>query len=449
MAHISMSQALADSVHKVMSDQDNNILLMKMFLISDDKSMHIEIGSPDRLDIVRNFEKSFSDYIEVEFDLSPAEYIQAMEHYKDLRCVINFFKTDVAIKKLDDPLHTMDNRIVFKEKLDLFKVLPKDKILPVTGELPQERHMSARLAVTGQLLDPIEYQFRKMRCNGIHENITLIEALKLYVHQFGITGVKVAEPNNTKSYTNFLIEPLKNISNLFGYLQERYGIYEKGVCYYVHNKIMYIYPNYEVDMSRVWNTDTVHVYNVDPSAYTSSQCFHKIIDDELHIVSNSKVIDHDGQAIYAEEVANTILVDFRDELLSNSDQLNQDKVSVDLAERIRVLEIGDIETMTSDTLSVRYGISYGNPYPIMTELNRMKSVMTSFNWNMANPFAVDIKPGSQWFYHFDGENGYEIVPATCRELVFSISVIGQQGHDKVYGTECMVSLYTDKTKNKR
>lgn len=442
MSYVGMSQTLNEKVTAVIEKPDKNIIMMNMSLFSADSETEIDVGSPDRLDIIRNYEDAFIDYMEVEFTITPAKYVSIMENFKDLICVIKVYKSDTTLTKTDTPSKIIKSKIVFRDKLDLFKSVSKDKLFPNEGETEQERHVSARIPLKAQLIDPLEYEFRKMRCNGLHSEISIKDALKLYTNQFGISKIKIVDPDNTKVYDNFLIEPIKSIANLFEYIQERYGVYEKGLCYYVHNKTMYIYPSYEVELKNKWDTPTVHLYSVDPSTYVGVPCYHKFIDEELHIVSNSPVIDSDLRASLIEDIANTILVDFKDELLTNTDELKADKVSVELADRVRLLELSDIETMSSDTLTVRYGVSHGNTYPIMTELNRVKNIMTGVNWSMSNPFEASIEPGSQWYYHHDGEDGYKVLPATCRQLVYSITPNNQQGEAIIYTVSCAISLYT-------
>ncbi|MCP4394454.1 MAG: hypothetical protein GY804_09355 [Alphaproteobacteria bacterium] len=443
MSVINASKALEENIKIILSSNGSNIPILKARFSSGDGLVDVNF-TIDTIDLIKDFENGFMDTIEIDFQLCVNDYLQIYNHQSDLICTISIFKTD---RDLTAPENAGVDHLFFvilNNPKDIFKLGSREKFLPKEkGDDLNENQTGVLLALTAQLVDTNLYNIRKSRANGLYTEVTVEDILKLSSHLFGISRYKIAKPDNDRVYNNFLIPPMHDISTLVGYIQQTYGIYGKGCTYYIHNDCLYVYPTYDTEIGKKWATENVHVYSVDPTTYMNCDCYHKIINKDLHIVSNTVVFDMDNKSHLSENVATSVVINPKDKLLNQTTDISPDHTKLVIHDHNKLLTNEGSKGVIKDTLTFRLGVSKGNEYPIISELNRCNTILTGCGWNKANPFDIDIRPGQQWTYHYDGEDGYKTVNASCNRISFHMAKANRTPYGRLYTTHAVISMYTE------
>jgi hypothetical protein len=441
MSNIKLHKSIENIVKKISESDDYNFFVIRMKLINPETGYEIYIGSPLRIDIIRDLESNIMDYIEVDFKMYLKDYINACNEYENLYSIIEFRKCDSDLNVDNKPYKTLKSKIIFKDKVDLLKVISKERIYGRNGIQETDEQMANEINISAQLIDPKEYIVRKIQLNGLYSSN--IENIILMAHSiFGISKYKLALPDNTRFYNNLYIPSTRDITNLFFYLQSVYGIYRKDITYYILNDCLYIYPRYEISMNKVWDINsTVHIYSVDEQSYLGGKNYHTYIENDLHIINNSPVVNNDPQASNVENIANTLLITSKEEILDKKSSLNNDKKNVDIKNTVKLMELNDIQSLDGEnTLSVKYANSYGNPYIYESLMYSLQNIATSLMWYSADPF-LEIEPGTQVKYHYEDEDKYKTVDATFRRIDYSIIKVKVNGDGINDIFQCVATLH--------
>jgi hypothetical protein len=85
-------------------------------------------------------------------------------------------------------------------------------------------------------------------------------------------------PDNQHVYDHLVIPPSFAFSEVFGYLQDTYGVYENGLSYYLENNTLYVYPPFDITSE---TTKVAHLYMDTPAGHPGGVSYHRVTDEGI------------------------------------------------------------------------------------------------------------------------------------------------------------------------
>lgn len=425
-----LSAALQEKVDTIIDNAGKQLFSMGLQLISSNSNnVNLEVEIIDEMQIDQLFTNNFTDSIEVTIKLPPADYMNLVNNNKDLIAALTFtyIDPDTYDELYDKAPLCYRFKCVLKNPVDLTKKYHLSEILPdEEGSMEYEGHHSMRIETILQLIDDNIYVVRKAQVNFMLGNTTVDNVITYAANMFNITKMYMEDIDNTVVREHYIVSPPKDFSTLFDYIQETYGVYNKGLEYYYTNGTLFVYPPYEVNPDR---PTTINIYNVPYGRYGGLKGYHVYEGKDIHIVSNSEVetknlneigIENDGNStMYAR--ADTMIDDFREVTNSNGTQIKENNIiSSDLLSS---------KSMVSDTIVPKYNAPTTNIYAQTSALFKNDATLIMLGWVHAIPFSIE--PGQKVLYHFDDDGQYNYKTGRCEKVVYSIDKV-DRGKEQLY-----------------
>ena len=375
----------------------------------------------------------YTDDITMVVRIHPKDYMLLVNNPSELFVDIELTYVDIEnTEPLDKDPIIWNYRVLIKNAEDLAKRFNINNINPDTDEVVlEDGHVGARLDLELQLIEDTIYKVRHTKLNsilyGAKKPIKIQQFIRYLMHMFGITKEHFIEPDNDKEYTHVIIPPMLGIDSAFNYVQDQYGVYNKGFNYYYTNGIMYIYPPYETDPDII--DSTINIYNVPDFHYPGLKGYHKYKEKDLHVVSVTPVdtkniveagIENEGNVI-SHLRADRIMDRFIDSSDSGHKVKNDNTTDVILDTKL-VLE-DKMANMTYQPPTI-------NTYQYSETISKYAATMVTTQWLRSIPFS--IYPGQRCIFHYDEDGEYQykkgkveyarytLVPETqYNELVYS------------------------------
>jgi len=431
-----ISAALKEEVLSILREGTPQYLSVTCTISSPNGAVNIQLDKIERLRISQRFLTSYSDFIFIEFELSPSEYLSCFRNYADLVCVVEIYLTERNSEEAIEPLVTLQKKILFRDKKDPFKEQGRDELLPDEDTVYNESHQSNDIWVQADLMSPELYYLRKKQIHFNLRDCTMKDMLYFLVHLMGIEKASIVDPDNDVPVTNFVIPPMKNISNVFGFLQNEYvGVYAAGLSNYYINGTMYIYPAWEPVIDDPDNI--VDIYSV-PDGSFMGDTYHVLDGDRVRIISNTKSASVDNIEQGMENVGSSFMIQEGANI--------KDKWRVMQGETVTIPETNMIarsldtdKGMTSGTWHPRFKFSCNNQYALLSELAAINVTNIVTGWKNAVPYT--FTPRTKINYHFDGEDGYETCTGAPTVIEYDFVPTNRLTIQK-YSCSCSISFIT-------
>lgn len=395
----------------------------------------------DQFTIVQRYHSDYTDNIRLVVELNTQDTLALLKAYKNLKCRLELIRlrkdTWDTIDELDPLIY--DYRVIISNSSDLLKMFNINEISSLENEEPLIHQRDRRFSIELQLIEDEVYHVRNKQINGLLKSsngtpLTVQSALYFVVNCLGIKNAVIVPPDNRKVWKTINIPPMQDISTVFDYLQDWYGVYAKGLSYYFTNGIFYLYPAYETNPS----TDRVaHIYNTPAMSYSGHHGYHYIDDKGLvHILCNTEVVSTDMTEKGIENVGNFRLSLRTDMALDvNRDlTLKSGKFSDN-----NILGCGGNlnRGMVENTQKARYDTSSNNAYVMASEIAEYNCTILASTWMMAEPYL--LQPGQKIYYHYDKEDVFSTVRGIVEEIVYTTQNIGRQ-RKYIYTTNATYAL---------
>lgn len=402
----------------------------------------INVAYFNGLEIKQRFGLSYTDEILMNITLPMADMLVILQNAQDLKLVLNFQQVYHTTTKIIDnktPIQ-LNYRVIISNADELLKQFTKNEIM-VTKDTGRLESIHGRLhELNLQLMDPDIYEIRHKQFNGLLKNVTIKDAIHYSANLLGIKNISMVEPDNTRVYSSLSLPPMLDISNAFDFLQDRYGIYSKGLVYYYTDKIFYLYPEYETAPK----TDTVvNIYNVPENSYMGARGYHYFDEGKnLHILCNHKAQAKNLAAQSVENKGNYKIALRTDMTLDHIRTVQGDNGTF---QKNNALSCGTTSNrgMVSDVKNARYETSSNNAFQMASDLVKMDCTLLFSGWSKALPNL--IKPGTKVIYHYEDSEVYTTRTGLIEELDYSIR---QQDRSAEYTYTCSAAfaLRLDPTK---
>lgn len=355
------------------------------------------------IDIDQNFVASYMDATQITIQLTPGEYQDIIDNSLDLECTITLTPVDVESGReiLTIKPIKLTGAVVLKNQEDISKLINASNI-PTEDEVT-DTDSAARnqftFEYTFHIIDKNSYALRHTQINTILTNVTIEQVLHWVAQQLSIETIKIVPPDNTQVYDNFII-PVSDISSVFSFIQERYGIYAKGLGYYYTGDTLYIYPQYDTDINNSTETGVLRLISAPEQSYLGMDHYHLYNDDDLWVVTNSNKSMMTLNSVGEENGGNVHVSANTDNQRDNSVVINSDGTITRSADTLSVVQMSNKKgSMNSKSQNLKYVGQRSNIYQSTSEMAANNGSLLACAWAQAVPKA--IAPGKIISYQYD------------------------------------------------
>jgi hypothetical protein len=405
------------------------------FYTTKDSSIRVEPTFFDELFIQQRFHSDYMNNMFLQVQIPVADAILLLEHYQDLKVQIKSFPIEpITGQYIVNTFPTVKTyKVIIPDAEDLFKKYSRNELIPDPGSalLESQHGMIANLNV--QLFEEDAYYLRNTSISGILRNATIKDAIYYVCNILGIKDTEITPPDNNRRYVNLEIPAVKQLANIFDYLQDTYGIYKDGLNYYFTEGKLYVYPGYRTNPT---TQSVVHIYNVPMNSYLGLKGYHyKEKDGTVHILCNQEV-QVKNMAPEGVERNGSHRVFFRTDRFfdtsrvanSRTHQIQQNYAGISLAHK---------RGAVAKSSRLEYGGVTNNIYAVSSALAEFDCTLLTSSWLKAE-YGI-LQPGQKVIYHYDQDRVYTTTQGVVVEVTY-VTSISDRKSDYQYTTVAVYGL---------
>lgn len=427
MINLALSQAMQDSIKKITSNEkykESNIFnISASFRSNKDAKFSYDAINIQELAITQDFINNIVDLIDITFYISPSELLAILAVEQELTCTLKLSKFDKYTSKSSiAPLFIKQYKVVIKNKQDVLKIFNKNDIIPASEAMRTEAQQSNLFKVTFQLIDETSYLIRKRKVNFIGRDMTIKDAILLIANLMDIKKISLVPVHNQNKYTNLIIPPVMELSNIFLYLQNHrdYGIYEKGLGYYFTDETLYIYPAFETEPT---TPICAHIYYIGPNKMEGLDNYSVIESNTVNIIANKTSNVMELSALGIENIGNNFLTQNLNKIIDNNYDIDDSSILDIKKYNTQVIANMATKGIVNKPIQPVFTTSSGTYFGIKSEMARYNRSLISVGWQHANLFT--FKPGWAINYHYDNMGSYSTRTGICEQVKYTYTKIGQ------------------------
>ncbi len=368
------------------------------------------------LTIKQKFTASYTDEITLDVTVDVPDLLKLLKNAQDLRIVITLNRIfQMKSKRMDHvPPTQLHYRVIISNADELLKQFTKNELIASRETGLTESVHGRRHRLMLQLIEQDIYEIRHKQFNGLLKNATVKDAIYYSANLLGIRNIVLTEPSNTRVYSSLTLPPMLDITNAFDFLQERYGIYSKGLAYYYTDKTFYMYPCYETAPT---SDKVINIYNVPASSYLGASGYHCIDESgNIHILCNQKVTAKNFAAQSVENKGNYKVALRTDMALDHVRTVQGDKGTFQKNNALSCGMTAD-RGMVGNAKNAKYETSSNNAFQMASDMVKMDCTLLVSGWIKALPNLV--KPGMKVIYHYEDEAAYTTRTGLVEEIDYT------------------------------
>jgi len=357
------------------------------------------------LDIHQDFLASYMDAIQITFPLKYTDYEALLMNMQDLECTITLYSVDNEKGKelYNFPPIIIKAKAIMDEQTDPVK-MQNANLFNTNLDKPDSPSQALQMfSYKMHLIEADAFDLRHKQINCMTTGVTVEDMLRFVCYQFDIEKVKIIPPDNPQTYANFVIPPVKGMSDVFSYIQNRYGVYSSGISWYFTQETMYIYPTYNTDLEKNTADGILRIINVPKEAYSGIDHYHCFIDDDLWIVSNSNKDMKSLNTVGEENNGSCRMSLNSDNMTDGFSSMGTDGTVSMSSDQVTVIQMANKKgSMNSKSQNVKFDGTRSNIYVSTTEMAMYNGSVMNVGWVNSIPRA--ILPGQIVKYCYD-DNG--------------------------------------------
>lgn len=404
---LNMSKRLEAEVSQVLPYAENTIYSPKLFFHNPNTEFALQITNIYSLDIEQHFLESYMGKYKLEVGVNINQYNQLLENIQDLECTLVLYPYSLLFQSVvteDEPL-IFNMRAIF-DKVDLSTVVSAKTIgdhdTLGAKEPTTVNQASVHIKLPVYLVEPEVYNTRHMQINGILHNVTVSDAIHWAAYQFGFEEINVVPPDNTDTYGNFVIPPMQDIASFFPFLQKTFGVYSKGLGYFITNKTLYVYPQFDTNLEHTHSGSIIHLLNIPRGTFPSSEGYSRYIDEDLWIVSTTDAHANNTSTKGVENEGNVHVSLNPDNNRDEGVVVKPDGTVYRDESNITILQNVNSRSANSNSQVLKYSGERSNIYNSTAEMSAYNGTYMNTGWVRAKPCS--ILPGQSVVYHYDDTN---------------------------------------------
>lgn len=421
MLILPISKELEKKIQEIIDNRGKEYFYFRAHMYSSkNPEMHIELDRVARKINEQCFNKRltadyfldddpglFTDDINMEVIVTPREYMLMIANRQDLFVNIQLVYVDPETHEeiTNKPPLIFQYRCSPEDNEDITKKYNISMIEPDEDQPVYEGHEGATFSIWLTLIHDQVYRVRHSKVNTIFSGnkrpLTVTKVLRYLTQVFGINNIHMIDADNDYNYKHIIIPTPMGINSVFDYIQEEYGVYNKGFCYFFTNDTLYIYPPYETQPEEV--DSTVHIYNALEGTYIGLQGYHMYQGKDIHIVSNSPVDTKNITDMGLENTGNAITHIRADRMIDKFSDTSESKSYIH-DDNLSNVELNKQSTLREDALNTSYKKPAINTYKYTSELAKNDATFVVTRWDKCKPNS--IYPGQRVKYHYDEKGKY-------------------------------------------
>lgn len=423
---VNTGQVFLDKIMEGLSGNDACVFEPEIILSNPNSDFNLEITKIKGFAITCDYGASYCTAYQLNFEVELEEYLDVLKNMKDMEATITLYAWDpiyLEARRDQDPI-VYNLKVLVEDQTDLDKQFNVNAFGDTEATNDGERdpmtpeQAAITIPVTLNLLEPEVFDIRHVQMNVQMTDVTLLDVLHWISQQFKAEQVNIAEVNNDKTFTNFVIPPTHDISTIFPFLQERYGLFSEGLGYYFENKTIYIYPLYNHNRDKSTEKGVVHIINAPPDYFLGLDRYHTKNDDDILIVSTTK---KEQKALTTSGVENDGNVHISTNIDEVKDQFVQVQENGDVLmtkSPTTTIALGNTDAnMQGDAQNVKFCGERSNIFTSTSTFASINGCAMSCGWLSAYPGL--IKPGHICTYHYQKKQGeYHTQDGTILKVVY-------------------------------
>jgi hypothetical protein len=401
-------------------------------MLSDNTIIELQPEEVISLAIDQNFYANYKDTVTIDLEVLLETYKLFVQNRQDLRFIITINGSDSGGIIRNKHIATLKYYAIIKEQEDPFIKSPEGTL---DNKDADNGGVSKTLKISIELIPEYIYKIRKFKFNFILNKATMEDTIMFVASLLGFKEVYIVPPDNTTVYDNVVIPPLLDISNIFLYLQEAagYGVYNKGINYYISNGILYVFPMYTYDV----NGPQFNIYSVGEGAYGGATNYHMETTYGVEVVNNTGLnVVHKTQS-NVENVGNSYIVNTPHKYIDECGKLYIDNVFIANEKFITNITLYDnISGISKESFTQRY-VTTDNLFDVTSALYTNLIFNAAFRWPFALPFVV--KPNSGVNLLFDSDKQSKKYSGWCSSISYTFTKV-KTSNPKSFACSALVGI---------
>ena len=401
-----VSKRLESEISRVLTDSEYTAYMPKLVFHNPNTGYKQTITRINAFDIDQDFLETYMTKYALNITVTYPQYLMLQKNLQGLECTVILYQYSA---KLAENVLTLPPIILktkaMMDRIDLSKQvntksLGSEDIGSTNADSPAQAELTMKVPV--YLIDPAAYDTRHIQINAILHDVTIEDVLHWAAYQFGFTRVNMVKPTNTIKYSNLVIPPMQSIATLFPYLQQTFGIYSKGLGFFIWGTEICIYPQYDRDLTHTYTSIFTHLIHAPKGSYHGLDSYSKVIDGDQWVVSITDANVEDASTKGIENRGNVHVSTNPDNSLDYGVTINEDGNVERSKDFITVIQNTNNNSVSEKSQVLKYEGMHSNIYLSTSEMAAYDGVYMNMGWANAKPFS--ILPGQGIQYHYDDKN---------------------------------------------
>lgn len=427
--HVAISSILKATIDEKLTDAKSSVWRPACTFINSEKELTITPTRIFGMTIEQSFMTNYMDVVSISVELTANDFISLLENYQDLKCsiIIHRYSPYLYGVMTNEPPDIFEYKVIISDAKDILKKFNPAELKKTKENPNMEMYESARLPLTVQLVDEVAYNLRQVQINAMLKDVTMEDTINFVMSAFKTNDTAITQIDNTDKFKQISIPPMKNISNIFSFLQNRYGVYTKGIAHYYSDKKFHLFKSFDTEADY---PSTINIYNIPEKMYDGCDSYHSTDGEDVHIVSNSKVITKSISEETVENSGNASAITQSDSVMDASREVQKDG-TVKLAQQNSIVVKDSTNNAASKDLNVvKYHSTTSNIYLEASQVALANLELVSCGWIHGRPKL--IQPGHKVVYHYDDNNKYSTAPGIMHYIKYDLVPFQKPDHDYVF-----------------
>lgn len=336
--------------------------------------------------INQDFVTNCYDDIRVTMTVCPKDYALFQDQGQNLECLLTLIWVDRNGQPVLSATPVQKKYMVMiTDPRDVRKAIPDVHLYTTPSH-----------SITFRLMESAVYDTRHRKINYGIQAATISDMIHSMLYGYNIKTIDLVAPDNTHTYDHIFIPSYMGFETGFSYLQSHYGVYAKGMCYYLTDGCAHIYPPYEVNPS---TSQSLTFFQARTGYLGGSDFVHQKVGNDYRIVIDSQPHSYDLSVAGSENHGTGFTFNRASKITDGYTQLTPNTGADYTSDSSLMIKMDSTRTMGVGTSNLHHILATDNPFPHMSELAMHQASLMQVHWPGADPFS--LIPGEQVTYCYD------------------------------------------------
>jgi hypothetical protein len=291
------------------------------------------------------------------------------------------------------------------------------------------------MPITVRLVEESVYAMRKTRLNSIYQTADMTKVIRDIAVQYGIKKIHMVPLDNTHVYDHVVIDSYQSIASIFGYLQTHYGLYTKGVNYFVTGGVLYVWPSYETDPTY---DKSALFYQVDHGRFVGVPSMYRVDGTVTSAVINTEVHSYDLTIAGAENHATGFIFNRASRAGGGRTYIDQNDGAKFTEQQALTVSAVGARALASGSENTVHIKTTDNPFVKMSDITSMMASLATFKWSDCGLMLLD--PCHKVVFYYDDKGVMVQKTGVVENIRYKCTKIQRVGDKYVFGCSAAVTL---------